>query len=96
MVERSEKNKQEYETMKEFFLKLFQNSVEKNCAIKIPVDFICAPKASLSDIIAENSGKAPAEAPVEGTEPVKSGENANETKGSKTSAPKELDVSEVQ
>jgi hypothetical protein len=47
MVERSGSNRQEYATMKEFFIKLFERSVEKNCAIKIPVDFVCAPKANL-------------------------------------------------
>jgi hypothetical protein len=84
MVERSDKNKQEYDTMKEFFLKLFQKSVEKNCAIKIPVDFVCAPKGNLQDIMAENSGKAPAEVVPEGTEAEKSG-NVNNTQGSKAS-----------
>ena len=46
-VERSNNNKEEYEKMKEFFLRLYEKSVTKGCEIKIPVDFITAPKASL-------------------------------------------------
>lgn len=80
--------------MKEFFVKLFERSVEKNCAIKIPVDFVCAPKANLKDIIAENSGKGPAN-PVAEADADKSGEQ-NKTSGSKPSDGKQIDISEVQ
>ena len=52
LVERSSKCLEEYEKMKEFFLKLYNKSVEKDCEIKIPYDFICAPKDSLDNIIA--------------------------------------------
>ena len=94
-VERTSNNKAEYDSMKEFFVKLFERSVEKNCAIKIPVDFICAPKASLEQIVAENSGKGPAGVPAEGTDADKSGD-VNKTQGSKASGGQPLDVSEVQ
>lgn len=59
MVERSADNVKEYESMKEFFIKLFQKSVEANCKIHLPVDFICAPKKELQKIMTENSGKPP-------------------------------------
>jgi len=47
LVERTHENIKEYESMKEFFIKLFQKSVESNCKIHLPVDFICAPKKEL-------------------------------------------------
>jgi len=53
-VERSTCNIEEYETMKEFFIKLFNKSIIKGCQIKLPVDFICSAKANLDEIIAEN------------------------------------------
>jgi len=53
-VERSTCNVEEYETMKEFFIKLFNKSIIKGCQIKLPVDFICSAKANLDEIIAEN------------------------------------------
>lgn len=68
--------------MKEFFVKLFERSVEKNVAIKIPIDFICAPKATLKDIVKENSGKPQPSAPVEGTDPEKSGAPGDGSKAS--------------
>lgn len=55
-VERSEQNREEYDKMKEFFVRLYENSIEKGCEIKIPVDFVCAEKANLETIIA-NGGK---------------------------------------
>jgi hypothetical protein len=39
--------------MKEFFVKLFEKSIEKGCKINLPVDFICAEKRKLEDIIAD-------------------------------------------
>jgi hypothetical protein len=59
-VERTKENIKEYESMKEFFLKLFSKSVEANCKIILPVDFVCAPKRTLQEIIESNSGKPPA------------------------------------
>jgi hypothetical protein len=56
-VERSEDNIKEYESMKELFIKLFSKSVEANCKIVLPVDFVCAPKNNLQAIIDANSGK---------------------------------------
>lgn len=47
LVERSAENREEYEKMKEFFLRLYDKSIEKGCEIKIPIDFVTAPKASL-------------------------------------------------
>lgn len=46
-VERSSSNVEEYETMKEFFIKLFNKSIIKGCQIKLPVDFIISPKVPL-------------------------------------------------
>lgn len=57
LVERSASNLDEYETMKEFFVKLLEKSIVKGCAIRLPVDFICSEKAPLEDILAENAGK---------------------------------------
>jgi len=37
LVERSAKNHDEYEKMKEFFVKLYEKSIEKGCEIKVPV-----------------------------------------------------------
>ena len=56
-VERSQDNIAEYEVMKEFFIKLFNKSILKGCQIKLPVDFICAPKAPTEQIVAENASK---------------------------------------
>ena len=53
LVERSSKNIDEYEKMKEFFVKLYEKSIEKSCEIKIPFDFICAPKDNLDQIVAQ-------------------------------------------
>jgi hypothetical protein len=39
--------------MKEFFIRLFEKSIEKGCKIILPVDFICAEKRSLEEIIAD-------------------------------------------
>lgn len=56
-VERSSSNVEEYETMKEFFIKLFNKSIIKGCQIKLPVDFIVSAKVPLEQIIQENASK---------------------------------------
>lgn len=79
-VERSADNKGEYAKMKEFFVRLYEKSVEKGCEIKVPIDFITAPKASLESIIA-HAGKADTKPKVEEEEPVTTG--AKKTTGGK-------------
>jgi len=37
--------------MKEFFIRLFEKSIEKNCEVKLPVDFQCSEKATLEEIV---------------------------------------------
>jgi 3-phosphoglycerate kinase len=56
-VERSTSNVEEYETMKEFFIKLFNKSIIKGCQIKLPVDFIVATKLPLEQLIQEHGSK---------------------------------------
>ena len=56
-VERSADNKAEYDMMKEFFVKLFEKSVEKGVEIKIPVDFVTAERQTLEEITADVAEK---------------------------------------
>jgi len=56
-VERVADNKAEYDMMKEFFVKLFERSIEKGVEIRIPCDFITAEKQTLEEIVAEEAEK---------------------------------------
>lgn len=72
--------------MKEFFLKLFDKSIAKGCAINLPVDFICAEKQALEELITENAGKVkPATGIADASDPAKTGEQ-NNTQLSKSNA----------
>jgi len=50
-IERSALHKQEYDKLKEFFIRLYEKSIDKGCEIKIPVDFVTAEKDNLQSII---------------------------------------------
>ena len=50
-VERSDNSFKEYDKMKEFFVKLFENSVNKECELILPCDFVTAEKASVASIM---------------------------------------------
>ena len=75
-VERSEKNIEEYATMKEFFVKLFEKSVECNCKIILPCDFVCAKKQELKDIVTSGSRPDGTNASLPVGETIKSGTGA--------------------
>lgn len=52
-VERSSKNIEEYDRVKEFFITLYENSLKKKCELVFPVDFLTAKKESLETIEAQ-------------------------------------------
>lgn len=94
-VERSANNKAEYDMMKEFFVKLFEKSVEKGVEIKIPVDFVTAEKQTLEEIQADVAEKEAAgagqEADPNAAEAVSKPKTGEQTSG----AAGQLDISEV-
>ena len=100
LVERSSQACKEYETMKEFFLKLFNKSVEKGCKIHLPVDIVAAEKASFDEIMNDAANRAKSGGGLgggEGDGAVKSGEQ--QTGSKKSIAQQEqanLEISEIQ
>ena len=58
LVERSNKNVEEYAKLKDFMLEVFKKAANKKCRLILPTDFICAQKSSLEDIGLRNSGGA--------------------------------------
>ena len=58
LVERSNKNIEEYSKLKDFMLEVFKKAANKKCRIILPTDFICAQKSVLEDIGLRNSGGA--------------------------------------
>mmetsp|Transcript_40212 Transcript_40212/g.61376 ORF Transcript_40212/g.61376 Transcript_40212/m.61376 type:complete len:152 (+) Transcript_40212:585-1040(+) len=59
IVERTEKAHEEYEAVREFWVKVFNKSVENNCELKFPIDFICAKPEPLEEILQDKKGVAP-------------------------------------
>ena len=102
LVERSTQSYKEYETMKEFFLKLFNKSVEKGVKIHLPLDIVCSEKASFDEIMNDAANKAKSGGGLGGGEggadgPGKSGEQ--QTGSKKSIAQQEqanLEISEIQ
>ena len=82
--------------MKEFFIRLFEKSIEKNCEVKLPVDFQCSEKATLEEIVKATQLELAGDG---AQETMKSADQKDETKESKKSIPEQnakLDVSEIQ
>lgn len=55
-VERSDQSFHEYDKIKEFFIKLFENSVSKECELILPCDFVTAEKSSVAQIMGYKDG----------------------------------------
>lgn len=55
-VERTADNVAEYSKLKEFMLKLFEKSIEKDCQIILPSDFVCAEKLPLEELKEKAAG----------------------------------------
>jgi 3-phosphoglycerate kinase len=58
LVERSNKNIEDYAKLKDFMLEVFKKAANKKCKIILPTDLICAQKSVLEDIVIRNSGGA--------------------------------------
>ncbi len=48
-VERSANNEKEYESVKQFFLAIFERAALNNVMIHLPVDFVVSPKIELEE-----------------------------------------------
>ena len=70
LVERSNKNVEEYAKLKDFMLEVFKKAANKKCRIILPTDFICAQKSVLEDVDTRLlSDCAPALEPAAGVVP---------------------------
>ena len=58
LVERSNKNVEEYAKIKDFMLEVFKKAANKKCRIILPTDFIVAQKSLLEEIGLRQSGGA--------------------------------------
>jgi len=71
-VERDENNLKQYESLKEFMLKVLNKAIDRGCQVKIPIDFICAKKEELDDIIKEVA-RGPSQSDLKAEEEAKKG-----------------------
>ncbi len=86
IVERSEHAREEYEAVREFWVKVFNKAVERDCDLKFPIDFVCAKLETLEEIIQDRKGVAPTDSKGDLT---KDKQTTEQTGGSKKSGAEE-------
>jgi len=96
-VERTQDAEQEYLKLKEFMLKLFEKSIEKECQILLPIDYVCAEKQPLEDIVNKATGpsKQDKEGGVAGDSPL-GDQRAGQTVSKASLEGAKIELSEIQ
>lgn len=91
-VERTANSAEEYAKLKEFMLRLFEKSIEKECQIILPADFVCAEKLPLEELA--NKAASTRQLEKEAAEG-KEGEKIDQTVSKKSLEGGKLELSEV-
>lgn len=58
-IERLPNTKEDYDKLKEFFIQLFETSVDKNCEIILPCDFVTCKHDSLQQVLDNQTNEPP-------------------------------------